>query len=367
MTSSRFMYIDKVLTRKPDGKLDCHPLPTPLDGSGLQSAVQERLPTTLEAKLVELWRRALGLAHVGLDEDFFELGGASLLAVRLTMAIQQRFGLELSLETLFAPIVAGLAATLQVDPGEVVGLSLETLFAPIVAGLSAASQVDPEQVPGEISNAPIGAAPRKVNPPASFGQEMLWVLDRLEPRSAIYNVPIGLRLQGELNLTALRAALDTLVARHEALRTTLATVDGQLRQVIRDPAGMALRIVSVEDIPDAGRVSRAYELAAEETRRPFDLEVGPLVRAALVRLDATDHVLALVLHLSICDGRSSAILLGELGMFYTAQLMGQPSPFQPLPIQYGDFAHWQRQTLTDSRRRNTSTSGSSALPVLHPC
>jgi amino acid adenylation domain-containing protein len=317
MVPVAFVSLERI-PRTPNGKLDRRALPQPPE-SGAPSGEVGRAPTPLESKLMEVWCEVLGLGYVGLDENFFDLGGDSLMAVSTIVAIEERFGVKLPMGALFeAPTVAGLAA--------------------VMAGDGEAAEA-----------ASITATPRVVTSPASFGQESLWVHDRLEPGSAVYNVPVGLRLRGSLALAVLQNALDGLVDRHEALRTTFGTVDGHLRQFIASRASIPLQQVSVEDASESDRLRRAVDLASEEARRPFDLERGPLVRVTLLTLDPTDHVLVLVLHHSICDGRSIMILLHELGVLYSSGLKGRSVSLPPLPIQYSDFAQWQREQLTKSR------------------
>ncbi|MDH7486312.1 MAG: amino acid adenylation domain-containing protein [Anaerolineae bacterium] len=182
--------------------------------------------------------------------------------------------------------------------------------------------------------------------PLSFAQERVWFLERLEPGRALYNVPeVTFRLRGPLDVAVLERSLNEIVRRHETLRTTFGQVDGRPVQVIHPSRQLTLPVVSLEHLPLEQREAEARRLAAEEVMRPFDLARGPLFRAVLLRLATDDHVLILPMHHIIADGWSIGILLRELAALYTAFSKGQPSPLPELPIQYADYAAWQRETL----------------------
>jgi amino acid adenylation domain-containing protein/non-ribosomal peptide synthase protein (TIGR01720 family) len=179
--------------------------------------------------------------------------------------------------------------------------------------------------------------------PTSFAQQRLWFLDQLEPGSTAYNLPLSLRLNGELNMAALEAAFNEIVQRHEALRTTFAVVDGQPVQLIAPEMAPGLRFIDLRKMPE--REQEAIRLAADESRLPFDLERGPLVRATLLRLDECDYVALFTMHHIISDGWSAGILVKEISALYDAFSKGQESPLEELPIQYADYAVWQREWL----------------------
>ncbi|MEV1177335.1 condensation domain-containing protein, partial [Nonomuraea sp. NPDC049784] len=180
--------------------------------------------------------------------------------------------------------------------------------------------------------------------PLSFAQQRLWFLDQLEPGSAEYNVPVGLRLTGALDVEALSAALDAIVERHEVLRTRLVTdADGLAHQVVDPSTGFGLEVVDLSGDPEG--FSRAEELVAADAVAPFDLAVGPLFRGRLIRLGPDDHVLSLCLHHVVSDEWSAGVLRRELTVLYEAFRAGAPSPLAPLPVQYADFAVWQREWL----------------------
>jgi amino acid adenylation domain-containing protein len=179
--------------------------------------------------------------------------------------------------------------------------------------------------------------------PLSFGQEGLWFLGQLEPESPIYNRPLALRLTGLLDEAALRQALETIIDRHEVLRTRFITRDGQPAQVVSPRLALDLRLIELSNLPSAERESHARGLATEEALRPFDLARDPVLRATLLRLGEQDHLLLLVFHHIAFDAWSARVLLGEFARLYPALSTGGSPTLAELPIQYSDFAHWQRQ------------------------
>ncbi len=180
--------------------------------------------------------------------------------------------------------------------------------------------------------------------PLSFAQERLWFLDQLSPGEVSYNVPHPLRLTGPLDVTALRRALGAILDRHEALRTCFPSVDGEPRQVVLDRIDMPLEVERLDGTPEE-REELARERATADTRTPFDLSRGPLIRARLLQLAEQDHVLLLTLHHIATDGWSMNVLHRELAALYRAFKDGQPSPLAPLNVQYADYAAWQRRHL----------------------
>ncbi len=189
------------------------------------------------------------------------------------------------------------------------------------------------------------AAPRKGNLPLSFAQERLWFLDQLEPGSAVYNIPIGLRLQGELNVPVLKRSLDEILRRHESLRTRFEVVEGRPVQVIQPVASLEMPLVDLRGLPEPEREAEARRLCMKEAQRPFDLRHDLMQRVTLLRLGEREHVFLLTLHHIASDGWSVGVLLRELATGYEAFVNGKPSPLPDLPIQYADFAVWQRAWL----------------------
>ncbi|MEU9188406.1 amino acid adenylation domain-containing protein, partial [Streptomyces sp. NPDC048484] len=294
----------------PNGKLDRAALPAP------EVTVSDRVPRTArEEILCDVFAEALGLPRVGIDDGFFELGGHSLLAVRVLSRIHELFGIELGLPALFEqPTVAGLARALAGSP--------EGVVAP-----------------------PVTAVDRDRELPLSSGQQRLWFLDRLEPGSAAYNVPVPQRWTGPCDVAALGAALTALTTRHEVLRTRLVTgPDGTPHQVIDPPAPFPLPVADVTGEQDPR--AAADRLVGQDAPAPFDLVGGPLIRALLIRLGQAEHLLALAVHHVVFDEWSHRILRTELDALYEAIRDGEPDPLPPLPVQYADFAKWQRDRLS---------------------
>ncbi|WP_308375870.1 condensation domain-containing protein, partial [Serratia marcescens] len=267
-----------------------------------------------ETLLAAIWRELLNVEQVGRHDNFFELGGHSLLAVRLTNRLQQ-VEWQLPLQTLFAnPTLLALAQQLR--------------------------RTD-EALP------PIEAMPRGAALPLSFAQQRLWFLTQLEGLSETYHIPLALNLRGELDLPAWRQSLDALYVRHEALRSRFVTVEGQPQAHILPADALPLTVHDLRGQQDAQ--SQARQLAQRLTEAPFDLTQGPLVRAALIRLADEEHLFLLICHHIISDGWSTGILLRELGALYGAFRRSDADPLPPLPLQYPDYAAWQRRYLTPER------------------
>ncbi|MBW8848894.1 MAG: amino acid adenylation domain-containing protein, partial [Burkholderiales bacterium] len=289
MVPAAYVPLD-ALPLTPNGKLDRRALPAPADTAFGQHA-HEAPQGELESTLASIWSELLAVQRIGRHDHFFELGGHSLLAVQLASRIRARLGCEVPLADLFAqPTLASFATRVA----------------------AASSSALPAIVP----------AARQGALPLSFAQQRLWFLAQLDARAAAaYAMPGGVRLRGALDAAALQAALDRIVARHEALRTSFASVEGEPVQVIAAPdVGFAL---AHEDL--AGQASPEAELerlAAEETAAPFDLERGPLIRARLVRLAHDDHVLLVTMHHIVSDGWSMGVLVNEFSALYAAFAQG---------------------------------------------
>ncbi|MGN9822060.1 non-ribosomal peptide synthase/polyketide synthase, partial [Streptomyces sp. SD11] len=298
----------------PNGKTDRAALPEP-DGIRAGSGSGYVAPgTATEELLAGVWERVLGVDRVGATDGFFELGGHSLLAGQVVSRVREILAVELPLSALFdRPTVRGLAAVID----------------------SSARDAAP----------PVTAVARDETLPLSFAQQRLWFLDQLEPGSPEYNMSTRVHLTGEVDLPALGAALDAIVARHEVLRTRLvAGPDGVAHQVIDPPTGLPLPVVDVSGC--VRPQDEADRLFAKDGLTPFDLARGPLVRATLVRLAPDEHVLALAMHHVVFDEWSDRVLRRELSALYEAFRAGEPNPLEPLAVQYADVAAWQRQWLS---------------------
>ena len=181
--------------------------------------------------------------------------------------------------------------------------------------------------------------------PLSFAQQRLWFLDQLIPQNPFYNIPAALRFPIDLNVPAFERALNEIVRRHEVLRTTFAFINGEQSQVIAPESRLALEQLDMRDLPPEDREAAALRVAGEQCRIPFDLATGPLLRTALLRLDDNDYIFLLTIHHIIADGWSMGIFFEEMNALYVAFSANQPSPLPELPIQYADFAAWQREWL----------------------
>src|SRR5581483_5293914 len=225
-------------------------------------------------------------------------------------------------------------------------LSPRAVFtSPTIAGLAA---VLPDQDPAGLAALPIPVVAHDGPLPLSFAQQRLWFLDQFEPGGTQYVTATATRLTGPLDTSALEQALTTLVARHESTRTTLDTRDGRGVQLIHPPYDVQLPLTDLSALPQEQREAEITAITARESAEPFDLRQGPLIRVRLIRAAAEDHVLLLTLHHVITDGWSMGILTSELSELYTAALDHREPALEPLPVQYADYAVWQRGQLTDT-------------------
>ncbi|MCA1682213.1 MAG: condensation domain-containing protein, partial [Actinobacteria bacterium] len=268
-----------------------------------------------------MWAQVLGVDRVGVEDNFFELGGDSILSIRVISRVRVALGVEVSVRSLFIhPTVAGLAG--------------------VIAAQTDAGDLDP------VSMIPVVSRAGEL--PLSFAQQRLWFLHEFEPDSSEYITRLALRLGGELDVAVLARALTGLVARHESLRTTFESVDGRGIQVIHPPCDVELPVLDLSGLAEDERRSELDRMLAQEAWRPFDLARGPLMRIRLVRLGAAEHVLSVMLHHIITDGWSSGVLTSDLAELYRAELTGTTPQLAVLPVQYADFAVWQRGQLTSA-------------------
>ncbi len=320
------------LPLSPTGKVDRQALAqlALTEAAEAGSEVAEAARTPSEELLASLWEDLLGVRRAGPADDFFALGGHSLLATRLVSRVRDVFGVELPLRAVFeAPTLAAMAARLEAERS------------------SAAGSAAPPLLPREIGTSATGAAGGAgEDVPLSFAQQRLWFLDQLEPGTTAYHLPAALHLTGGLDVAALGAAFDGLVRRHEALRTTFAGRAGTPVQVIAPaPAPLSAPLTDLAALPAAAAAAELGRAQRAQLARPFDLAAGPLLRLLLVRLGPREHVLVVTLHHIVSDGWSLEVLVREVGVLYGAAAARRPAPLAPLPVQYADFARWQRGWL----------------------
>jgi amino acid adenylation domain-containing protein len=337
MLPTTFMFLDAFpLTLS--GKVDRRALPPPREEDDAPDGTCVAPRTPLESALAEMWSQVLGRTHVGIHDNFFELGGHSLIATQVVARLQATFQIELPLGRLFEmPTIAELALAIEKVKNN--GAELQ---ASAIAPVSREAYGIKRSSLGETD----GRGDEEVFVfPTSFAQQRLWFLAQLEPESPVYNILSAYRLSGPLHVPALEQAISEIVRRHETLRTTFHAADGQPFQRVAPHRPLALPIVDLRGLPEKDNDARALQLVTEEAHRPFDLAQGPLFRATLVQLAEEEHVLLLTMHHIISDGWSKRVLNRELTALYGAFSTGNPSPLPELPIQYADFAVWQRQWL----------------------
>ncbi len=303
------------------GKVDRRALPPPGEAARLETDEAFAAPRNpVEEMLAGIFAEVLKLDRVGVQDDFFVLGGHSLLVAQVASRVRQALGAELPIVEIFRrPTVAALAERIGQGGGE-----------------------------AELPELPsVRRVPRDGRPiPLSFPQERVWVLDQLAAEGNIaYNFQVTLTFHGPLDVSVLERTFSELVRRHEILRTSFPTVDGRPVQVIHPPAPVRLPVVDLRGVPAAAREAAAEALVAETVAVPFDVTRAPLIRWRLLRLEEQVWMLIQVEQHFVHDGWSYAVLLRELKALYSAFLRGEPSPLPELPVQYADFAHWQRQWL----------------------
>ncbi|HVT17885.1 MAG TPA: amino acid adenylation domain-containing protein [Thermoanaerobaculia bacterium] len=300
----------------PNGKIDRRALAAlapgrPARGSGAASA-----DSPLAGVLGTIWSDLLQVEEVGADDDFFALGGHSLLGARLLARLRYELGIELPLRSLFEhPTVAGLAARIEEERG----------------------------APRRLEQPPLRPRRQGEAPPLSFAQERLWFLEQLSPGTAAHLLPAAVELEGRLDPALLERCLAEVVGRHESLRASFRAAAGRPLQLLAAAGAAALPLIDLTALPAPRR--EAERLTAEQARLPFDLEAGPLLRPLLLRSAAARHRVLLVLHHIVSDGWSLALLVEELTALYGAHSTGSPCPLPALPVQYPDYALWQREWL----------------------
>ncbi|RNB58932.1 amino acid adenylation domain-containing protein [Brevibacillus gelatini] len=302
-----------------NGKVDRRALPAPDWGqrTSQREYVAPRTPT--EEMVANIWAQVLSVEQIGIHEDFFERGGHSLLATQAVSRMRHAFGVELPLRTLFDyPTTAAISGQ-------------------ITALLQGENRVD---------SSPITPVSRDKQLPLSFAQQRLWYLDRLMPDSSVYNIPSAARLYGEMDVEAWERSLQLMIQRHESLRTTFSDIDGEAVQIIHPDIAWKLERIDLRDADN--RETEALRLAAEDAKQPFDLQRGPLLRASLISLAEQEYVFLLNIHHIVADGWSMSVFMDELATIYESLRKGETPQLAAMPLQYADYAAWQRQWLQGS-------------------
>ncbi len=335
MIPSAFVMLD-ALPLNANGKVDRKALPVAnLNCRELETFVAPRNP--IEEVVAGIWAEVLGLEKVGIHENFFALGGHSLLATQVMSRMRDSFHMEIPLQTLFqASTVAELS---QMALSYETKLGQTEKIARVLKKINTMSNDDLKQTQT------ISPRANSHEFPLSFAQARLWFLDHLEPGNSLYNGYSSVRLEGKLNVSVLEESFNTIISRHEALRTNFVTKNGHPVQVIAETLHLTVPVVDLQNLPATEREIATQQLATQEAHRPFNLTTEPLVRIKLLKRTEIEHVLLVCMHHIIGDGWSTGILVQELAIIYSALCNSLPPQLPELPIQYADFAIWQREWL----------------------
>ncbi len=301
-----------------NGKINRRALPAPdFESSNSVSFIPPSTPR--QQAIANIFTEVLQLQQVGIHDNFFELGGHSLNATQVASRLQETFGVELSLRSLFTfPTLGELDKYIGTLEQTKSGLEIPPI----------------EPVSCDI-----------VNLPLSWAQTRLWFIEQLQGGTAAYNIPVAVQITGVLDINALEQSLREIVWRHQVLRTSYHNIDGNAAQVISQEASVILPVVDLQQLPKLEQSEIVQHLAILEAQQPFDLSKSPLLRVTLLQLGQHSHVLLLTMHHIVSDGWSMGILIQELFALYPAFALMQPSPLPELPIQYADFAVWQQKWL----------------------
>ncbi len=294
----------------PNGKLDRRALPAPESGAYATRSYEQPVGE-VERALADIWSEVLKVERIGRHDNFFELGGHSLLAMQVISRLRDALSVEVPFGDLFAhPVLSDFASGLE------------------IAAHTELPSITPVEGPERLA--------------LSFAQQRLWFISQLGRASKAYHIPIGLRLVGDLDRTALRKALDRIVARHEILRTTFGQIDGQPVQRIATEEESRFHLLEHDLRHKADAEGEICHLIGQEALATFDLEQGPLIRGRLIRQEEDVYTLLITMHHIVSDGWSIGVLMGELGVLYDAYRNGEADPLPSLRVQYADYAVWQR-------------------------
>jgi acyl carrier protein len=312
-----------------NGKIDRKRLPSAGEPDRQMEQAYAAPRTPMEEMVTGIFGETLKLDRVGIRDNFFDLGGHSLLAIQVISRVRNAFGVEIGVRSLFdAPTAEGLSSKIE----------------------EAMRAGEKAKTPPLISVEPEGERPRRA--PLSFAQQRLWFIDQLNPGSAVYNIPGAVRLEGDLDIDALERVINEIIRRHEALRTRFEVNGGEPSQVIDAWTPRKLEIVDLTTLSSEAMEEEVARRAREEAETGFDLSQGPLLRVKVLKLKDADHVLLYTMHHIASDGWSAGIMISEVETLYKAFSMGEESPLDELPIQYADFAIWQRSWLQGEMLEN---------------
>ncbi|TAE52225.1 MAG: non-ribosomal peptide synthetase, partial [Nostocales cyanobacterium] len=316
MIPNSFVYLEK-LPLTPSGKIDRRALPAPsINTETKENYVAPNTPT--EEILTGIWTQVLKIEKVGINDNFFELGGHSLLATQLVSRIRASFQVEIPLKNIFtAPTIEQLAQVIETTQKQ---------------------QANTQQTP-------IQTRTENQEIPLSYAQQRLWFIDKLEPNSASYNLSAALKIQGELSIEALEISFKTIINRHATLRTNIREIAGKPQQIIHYQTDWKLSVINLENLDKETQEKQTAEIINQQTNQPFNLAEDSLIRANLIKISDTENILTLCMHHIISDGWSIGVFIEELVTIYNNYIQGKETELKSLPIQYADFAIWQRNWL----------------------
>jgi len=312
----------------PSGKVNRRALPEP-DEDNLELTDIFVAPRSAEEEILTgIFSDILRIQKVGINSSFFDLGGHSLMATQVISRIRDTFDIEIPLRILFeAPTIALLVQQIEIFRQKDEGIPVP----------------------------PFEVISREEELPLSFAQQRLWFLDQLEPGSASYNIPVAMKINGNLNIAAFEESIGEVISRHETLRTTFSSTGGKPVQIISEKSDFRLRIIDLRPLSVNDRENEAKKLAIKDAQEPFDLVTGPLFRASLILLTDNECMILMNMHHIISDGWSGGIIINEVANFYKSIINDETSPLTDLEYQYVDFAAWQRSWLQGEALENQIT------------
>ncbi len=315
MIPSYFVVIDK-FPLTPNGKIDRKKLPDPEISLFHRKSEFSTATNHTEYKLIELWKQILKINSISIDYNFFDLGGNSLLATRLVISIENTFNKKLSLLEIFkTPTVRQIAEKLQQTENKAIDLI------------------------------PLKKVERPNKIPLSFAQQRLWFLDQLEPSNPVYNIPLAFKIEGKIEIAILQKAINSIISRHEVLRTRFIIEDGIPYQDIVEHLELQIQLIDLSGEDEQSKNDRVHTKLKSDARHIFDLSMGPLIVAKIYKLSSFEHVLFILMHHTVSDGWSNTVFVKELNQFYSSSINNSDPNLSKLSVQYADYSVWQRDWL----------------------